>query len=481
MSLEGSLETVALPEVLQLLSDTSKTGELLVRGDRGEGRLWFARGRLTGFSVGRAEQAADALFDLLRTGEGRFSFEADAGRPDDAHQVGAEEGDEVRPVLEVAQARFAEWTDIVSVVPSMEHLLRLVEDEPADGVKLEPGHWSLVVAIGEGRSVQEVLDRASLAEFDGCRSLKGLVELGLAKVSQPPKRARSRKSTPAASKAAVETLDEPVVDEPVTDEPVALEEVVPEVAYEPVALEEVVPEVAYEPVASDEDRLEMQLDEAIEAHAVKTSVEEVESSEHATEAPLDPGEYVFSSSLDEVSDEPPEEVAPWSVPLVEAAAGAEDEEYVPRPVPLPEPHHDEYANGNDTQDARAALEALIAEIPADGHEASTQGAAPDGLADRGPWTSRELNQMSEWGYEEQQDEATASGSFYDAEAHVPAATPTRFHSYQDPTASAEGTEEYAAADADSVDDQAEEEEEAESKPEPVNRGLLLKILSSVRS
>ena len=458
MSLEGSLETVALPEVLQLLSDTSKTGELLVRGDRGEGRLWFAHGRLTGFSVGRAEQAADALFDLLRTGEGRFAFEADAGRPEDAHQVGSEDGDEVRPVLDVAQARFAEWTDIVSVVPSMEHLVRLVEEEPADGVNLEGGHWTLVVAIGEGRSVQEVLDRASLPEFDGCRSLKGLVDLGLAKVSQPPKRARSRKSNPAASKLVAEVVDEPVTDEPIADELVASAEV------------------------QLDDHPEDHFEELAEAPAEETTAEEAASYEHeSVEASLDPGEYVFGASSEEASDQQADEVAPWSVHLGEDVAGAEAEEFVPRHVPLPEAHHDEYVHEETPQDARAALEALIAEIPADGHEASTQSAAPDGLADRGPWTSRELDQMSEWGYEEHQEEATASSSFYDAEPQLPAPPPTRFHAYQDPAAALEDAGHYSSADTGSAEDQAEEEDEPESKPEPVNRGLLLKFLSSVRS
>ncbi|HEX4865337.1 MAG TPA: DUF4388 domain-containing protein, partial [Acidimicrobiales bacterium] len=387
MSLEGSLETVALPEVLQLLSDTSKTGELLVRGDRGEGRLWFGSGRLTGFSVGRAEEPADALFDLLRTGEGRFSFEADAARPDDAHQVGAEAGDEVRPVLEVAQARFAEWTDILSVVPSLEHLVRLVEEGPADGVTLEAGQWSLVIAVGEGRSVQEVLERASLPEFDGCRSVKGLVDLGLATVSQPVRRTRSRKSTPAVPK-------------------------------------EVVPEVADEPADSEQDHLEMQVDEMTETPAVEALVEDAESSEHAFEAPLDPGEYVFTASADEASEQPAEELAPWSVQLGEAVSdGDHGEEYVPRHVPLPEPHEDEYSNGSE--DPRSALEALLAEIPADDHEAASHeeashDEAPDGLADRGPWTSRELDQMSWWNQEDQPQQAAAASSLYDAEAHEPA-------------------------------------------------------------
>jgi hypothetical protein len=310
-----------------------------------------------------------------------------------------------------------------------------------------------VVAIGEGRSVQEVLDRASLPEFDGCRSLKGLVELGLAKVSQPPKRARSRKSTPATPKAVAEVIDEPFIDEPFGDEPIASEEAQPQIYP----------------------------DEVTEVPAAETTVEEVASFEHAgVEPSLDPGEYVFSASLDEASEQPPEELAPWSVPLVEAAAGAEDEDYVPRPVPLPEPHHDEYANAKDPQDARAELEALIAEIPADEHQASTHSAAPDGLADRGPWTSRELDEMTEWGHEEQQQEATAASSFYDVEPEGSPVAPTRFHAYRAAGADEVESHDYTSDAAESVEDEVEEEE-TEPKPEPVNRGLLLKFLSSVRS
>ena len=443
MSLEGSLETVALPEVLQLLSDTSKTGELLVSGDRGEGRLWFGAGRLTGFHVGRTEQAEDALFDLLRTGEGRFSFDADAVRDDDAHAVGDKHGEEVRPVLEVAQARLAEWTEIVAVVPSLQHVVSLAEEAPGDGVHLEPSQWTLVVAVGEGRAVQDILDRASLPEFDGCRSLKVLVDEGLASVSEP----------------AAEIVEEPVAkvdDDRVAEEPVGTE-------------------------AHEQDELtEPEAEEAV-----------FEDDQLSHEAELDPDEYVFGSvpSSPELEDESADDLAPWSIQLDEAPSnGVEDGGYVPQPVPFPEAHTDEDLVAHAAQDSRAALEALIAEIPADDQDAETRREAPDGLADRGPWTSHELaslDQMGGWSEEEHHDEATSSHSFFDVEAED--APEDRAEEAKHLLAGAregyaEGTHDgQSDLEAEASDEYDDEEEPETKQPEPVNRGLLLKFLSSVRS
>ena len=79
MSLKGSLDTIALPEVLDLLADTGKSGELRVSGGRVYGgRVWFDAGLLSGFDVGSSPDPADARFQLLRVDTGEFSFYMDA-------------------------------------------------------------------------------------------------------------------------------------------------------------------------------------------------------------------------------------------------------------------------------------------------------------------------------------------------------------------------------------------------------------------
>ena len=447
MSLEGSLETIALPEVLQLLSDTSKSGEFSVRGDRGEGRLWFDAGRLSGFDVARCSDPADALFELLRQGSGRFSFDAGTERPESATAV-AEDGGEVLPILEVAQAHLEEWAGIVAVVPSLEHAVSLSSDAPADDVSLTAAQWSLVVTIGEGRTVASVLDRAGLSEFEGCRSLKTLVEAGLASVAEPE----------------VPVVDEVAEPEPVFEEPVSDAE----------------PEAVDEPV--------MEFASLSDAESASRSSFEAEG-QPAGEAPVfeEPQVVVNGGEFDGHDF------------VFKAPAQSEVDGYEPQPVPFPEAHDDDHvdhgpydaeADDQGSLTSRAALEALLAEIPEDeSAEAPTGyddgGEVHDGLADRGPWTSQELasfDQMGGWN-EEPAEAVSAQGAheydFSHVEEDAEAAPVSEYHFEEAHEAYAEAPAE--GGDATDHDGEASEDEPEEPQPEHVNRGLLLKFLSSVRS
>ena len=75
MSLEGTLETIALPDVLALLSVTTKTGELRVESSGDGGSVWLDAGRVAGYDVGSQKSPVDALFALLRLTEGRSGSE----------------------------------------------------------------------------------------------------------------------------------------------------------------------------------------------------------------------------------------------------------------------------------------------------------------------------------------------------------------------------------------------------------------------
>jgi hypothetical protein len=188
VSLEGSLQTVPLPEVLHLLADTSKSGELFVCGPGSGGRFWFEAGQYTGFDVGRCDHAVDALFELLRIERGDFVFDGAVPRPAGAHRPDDAERGDIRPVLELAEARLFEWCEIVSVVPSLSHEVYLLPEAPRERVALDRGQWSMVVGVGEGRTVADLLADLALPEFDGCRMLKTLVDAGLTEVSDPAER-----------------------------------------------------------------------------------------------------------------------------------------------------------------------------------------------------------------------------------------------------------------------------------------------------
>jgi Domain of unknown function (DUF4388) len=188
VSLQGSLDTFALPDVLVLLATTHKSGELHIAGSRSvalarhpdtEGRLWFDAGGLVGHDVGRVVEPTDAVFELLRLNQGTFSFLA--GTPS-----GGGPRVEVDGILSEAQARLVEWREIEAVVPSLDAWLQLSPEPPLAHVSMRGEQWRLVVAIGAGCTVGTALGHLGLEELPGCRAVKELIEAGLVLLTAQP-------------------------------------------------------------------------------------------------------------------------------------------------------------------------------------------------------------------------------------------------------------------------------------------------------
>ena len=194
MSLEGTLETIALPDVLALLSVTAKTGELRIESRGGVGSVWFDAGRLAGFDVGTHITAVDSLFGLLRLDEGHFKFYTGTS------PLHAVEPQEVAPALEEAESRLVQWAGIAAAVPSMYSQLSL--QGSAEGpVTLSADQWQLVATIGGGKSVGDVLATRGFGEFDGCKAVKELVDLRLVHIDSTDAPPAPQLLTPMAERS----------------------------------------------------------------------------------------------------------------------------------------------------------------------------------------------------------------------------------------------------------------------------------------
>jgi hypothetical protein len=388
----------------------------------------------------------------MRIDGGDFEFYAGEGRPDTSREPGPEERD-VRPAIERASALMAEWVEIAAVVPSLAHRVHLLAEAPGEVVTLARPQWALVVAISTGRTVGELIADRGLSEFEGCRAVKELVDAALAQVSEP----NSELAPPAAEEVAADFhdpfdsadvvvtssfygdvtlgddfgMEAPFAVDPVSEEP------------EPVAISH----LSLVPSQEDEEGAEAGLSAEDHYSALRAAVVEIGDDLEV------PG------------------VAAWTEPTAEAAT--EDESHVSGFEVLEDEGSEvssfsvtEYADedasdlvgetGHIEPDGRVALHALLAEVTAQPFAAPSQEDEPvDGLADRGPWTPHELAHFEGWPDEEH----TAAEDSQVAAAH-------------DPVAHEGGAE-----------DQGEESEAEpeESGPEPINRGLLLKFLSSVRN
>lgn len=179
MSLRGSLDTFALPDVLALLATTAKTGELDVSGRSGAGQVWLDAGQVVAAETAGTNDVVDTLVTLLRLEEGDFVFHGDRPAPDPG--VAAT----VAEVLEQAEARLGEWREVEQVLPSSDAYLTLVATAPGS-VRLTRDQWTAVVAIGEGRSVATLVDDLGGDELTRWRLLASLVDAGLVEVDATP-------------------------------------------------------------------------------------------------------------------------------------------------------------------------------------------------------------------------------------------------------------------------------------------------------
>ena len=179
MSLQGSFETISLADVMALLASSHKSGELRVVGGNIEGRLWIRDGLLVSSKVGRTHRPIDVLFELLRLTEGNFIFKDGV----DAAESG--EPTPVEPLVRQAQTRLVEWRDIEAVIPSVEHRVRLIPELPAPEVTVSAEEWRLVMATALAGTVHGVLEELDLGLFDGCQGLRRLVDAGLVIVDPP--------------------------------------------------------------------------------------------------------------------------------------------------------------------------------------------------------------------------------------------------------------------------------------------------------
>ncbi len=191
MALSGTLDTLSLPELCELLSGTNKTGALQVRAEAGSGVLWFDGGKVcageAGGQTGPPPPGAagdllgrlnDVCFELFRYTEGSFEFE-----PERKPSWPAERGIDVSGLLAETERRMAEWREIISVIPSIEARPRLVPEPSASGpITLDAAQWRVVTGIDGRRRVSALIRVLDGGEFSVCKLLRSLVQAGLVEI-----------------------------------------------------------------------------------------------------------------------------------------------------------------------------------------------------------------------------------------------------------------------------------------------------------
>lgn len=186
--LQGTLDTLSLPELFTLLSSTGKSGALHVRGTRGLGIVYFAGGYVCAAEAGERSGPVDTLegvtarlhdvcFELFRYDSGTFEFEP----TEPPHWPVLAEA-RIESLVGEAMRRMEEWEEIERVIPSIEARPLLVAEPPVERVSLDRDEWRIITGISGRRRVSAIMRLLDLSEFDVCRQLKRLVDSGLVEI-----------------------------------------------------------------------------------------------------------------------------------------------------------------------------------------------------------------------------------------------------------------------------------------------------------
>ncbi len=179
MAFQGSLAELHLPDIIQLVSVSGKTGVFHLVDGQQHGEIWLSDGKIVHAEVEdlAGEEAVYALA-IWRTGE--FKFDPGAGPPRQTIQKS-----NTNLLMEAAR-RLDEWRVLSRKIPSVELVPEFIVLENREGqINLNTMEWLLLSKIDGQRTVRQIATTAGMGVFDAAKLLYGLVAANLIRLKEP--------------------------------------------------------------------------------------------------------------------------------------------------------------------------------------------------------------------------------------------------------------------------------------------------------
>ncbi len=193
MSFQGSIQELPVPDIIQLVSVSGKTGMfMLVRGPE-RGLIYLRNGRIVHAELG-ALSGEEAVYALAIWSTGDFQFTP--GKDTEATTIDRTN----TSLLMEAARRLDEWKVLARKIPGVDFVPVLKARDVGEPVSLSPPEWNLVVRIDGRRTVEDLARATSSNSFDTAKVLYGLVTADL--VEMRPRDATARVVPPPAAAPA---------------------------------------------------------------------------------------------------------------------------------------------------------------------------------------------------------------------------------------------------------------------------------------
>jgi Domain of unknown function (DUF4388) len=208
MAFQGSLAELHLPDIIQLISVSGKTGVFHLTDGQLKGQIYLNDGKIVHAEL---EDVAgeEAVYALAIWSQGEFRF--DPGVPTEHRTISKSNTN----LLMEAARRLDEWRVLSKKVPSTDMIPEFVVQEGREGqINLSTSEWLILSKIDGHRSVKAIAFSANLSAFDAAKILYGLIATGLIRL-RAPAAAGKAPARPAPSPAAPKGQASPVAPPPV--------------------------------------------------------------------------------------------------------------------------------------------------------------------------------------------------------------------------------------------------------------------------
>jgi uncharacterized protein DUF4388 len=197
MAFQGSLAELHLPDIIQLVSVSGKTGVFHLVDGHLKGEIYLHEGRIVHAKLDDVS-GEEAVYALAIWNQGDFMFEPAA--PSEIRTISKSNTN----LLMEAARRLDEWRVLSKKIPSVDLIPEFVVQETREGqINLNTSEWLILSKIDSHRSVKTIAQASGLSVFDAAKILYGLIATGLIRLrDRPPTAAAASGPAPVAGAPA---------------------------------------------------------------------------------------------------------------------------------------------------------------------------------------------------------------------------------------------------------------------------------------
>jgi hypothetical protein len=177
MAFQGSLKELPLPDIIQLVSVSGKTGVFTLRNGEESGFIYLQDGQIIHAQSGDLS-GEEAVYELAIWPQGDFTFTPGESAPSSSIQKS-----NTNLLMEAAR-RIDEWQVLSKKISSTRLVPVFTQKSSTTSVSFTPHEWALICKIDERRSIEEIAVGLGMSPFETCKVLYGLITSGLVELKE---------------------------------------------------------------------------------------------------------------------------------------------------------------------------------------------------------------------------------------------------------------------------------------------------------